>query len=92
MLADLKELTILDVSCTSMGVSGIKTIQETFPHLISLKARGCELEDQSLEYILAMSHLKNIDISSNKSLSSNAMQAFSTKASEKGLTIVSSGT
>lgn len=89
MLENLKELTTLDVSCTLMGASGMKAIQETFPYLISLQIRGCELDDQSLEHVLAMSNLKKIDISSNRFLSSNAVQAFNKKAAEKGLVVVS---
>ena len=89
-LENLKELTTLNASCTLIGVSGIEAIKETFPLLISLQVCGCGLDDQSLEHILAMSSLKKIDISSNRSLSSTAVQEFSKKALEKGLVVVTS--
>jgi Leucine-rich repeat (LRR) protein len=88
-LSSLKELAILDVSCTLMGTSGIIAIQKIFPRLHTLYVRGCTLEDQSLEHILTMPNLKKVDISSNRSLSSSAVQEFRKKSLEKGLVVIS---
>lgn len=84
----LKNLKKLNVSCNNLGKFGSKVILENIPSLTNLEIRGCGLDNTSLDYFLEMPYLKNLDISSNKSINSKELKEFISQAEKKEIKVL----